>query len=282
MDPASILKLAIVGSIVLIVLSIGMSAPPGTLRAGFASPRAIGRAMLSMFVLLPLFTLLVTWALPLEPAARVALLALAVSPMPPIIPNQERKSGGALDFALAIQVAASITALIAAPLIVLLAANVFGRQAQIDPTGIATTILITIIAPLGVGIGIAAAAPALAARLAGPMRIAGSVLLGAGLLIILWKAAPGILSAAGSMTMLAVLLMIVAGLVLGHWLGGPGSGNRHALAIATASRHPGVAIGVGVATDLVPKQPVVAVVLLYVVAGTLLGAAYTRLTKDIA
>ncbi len=118
--------------------------------------------------------------------------------------------------------------------------------------------------------------PALAARLAGPMRISGSLLLAVGLLIILWKTSPGIIAAAGSITLLAVVLMIGAGLAIGHWLGGPIKGNRHALAVATATRHPGVAIGAAVATDLVTTQPVVAVVLLYLLAGALIGAPYGR------
>ncbi len=279
MDPATLLKLAVVGSIVLIVLSIGLSAPPGSIRTGFGQPAAIGRAMLSMFVALPLVALLVTWALPLDPAARVALLALAVSPMPPILPMKESKLGGGMDYALAIQVAASVTALVAAPLLILLAVQIFGQRHGFDPVGVSRTILVTIIAPLGAGIGVAALLPALAARLAGPIRLVGTVMLAVGLVIIIWKAAPGIRDAATGPTLLAVVLITAAGLALGHALGGPEAGNRHALAVATASRHPGVAIGLASATDLVAKQPIVAVVLLYLLAGAMLSAPYAKWAK---
>lgn len=276
MDPASILKAAIVGSIVLIVLAIGLSAPPGSIRAGFRDPGAIARAMLAMFVALPAVTLLVTWLLPVDPPARIALLALAVSPMPPILPMKEQKLGGGIDYALAIQVAASVTALVAAPLLILIAASVFGREAGFDAMGVARTIFITIIAPLTTGIAIAAVAPALAARLARPARLAGMAMLLVGLLIVIWKAWPGIIAAASSVTLLAVVLMTLAGLAIGHALGGPEQGSRHALAVATASRHPGVAIGLAAAADLAPRQPIVAVVLLYLLAGVLLAARYAR------
>jgi BASS family bile acid:Na+ symporter len=116
MDLASLLKFAIVASIVFIVLSIGLAAPPGAIRAGFGKPMNIARAMVAMFLFFPMFALAVTWIIPLDPAARIALLALAVSPMPPILPIKEQKLGGELDYALAIQLAASLVALAAAPL----------------------------------------------------------------------------------------------------------------------------------------------------------------------
>ncbi|WP_416907389.1 MAG: bile acid:sodium symporter family protein [Polymorphobacter sp.] len=279
MDPASILKLAIVGSIVLIVLAIGLSAPPGSIRAGFRDPGAILRAMLAMFVALPAVALGVSWLLPLDPPVRVGLLALAVSPMPPILPAKEQKLGGGLDYALAIQMAASVTALVAAPLLILISAAIFGREAGFDALAMARTILITIVAPLTAGIAIAAVVPALAARLARPARLAGMAMLAVGLVIVIWKAWPGIVAAATSVTLVAIALITLAGLAIGHALGGPEAGNRHALAVATASRHPGVAIGLAAAASLEPRQPIVAIVLLYLLAGALLTAPYGRWAK---
>lgn len=279
MDPASLIKFAIVGSIILIVLAIGLSAPPGSIRAGFRNPGAIARAMLAMFVAMPAFTLFITWLLPLEPAARIALLALAVSPMPPILPAKEQKLGGTMDYALSIQVAASVTALLAAPVLLLIAEQIFGREAGYDPFGVTRTILVTIVIPLAAGIGLAALAPRLAGRLAGPARAVGMALLLGGLVLVIWKAWPGIAAAAVSATMIAVGLMTFFGLAVGHALGGPGAGSRHALAVATASRHPGVAIGLAAAANLTGREPVVAVVLLYLLAGIVLAAPYSRWAK---
>jgi BASS family bile acid:Na+ symporter len=279
MEATSLVKLAIVGSIVLLVLAIGMAAPPGVLRVGFRDPSRIGRAMLAMFVVVPAFTLLVVWLLPLEPAARVALLALAVSPMPPMLPMKEQKLGGTIDYALAIQVAASVTALVAAPLFILVAGAVFGRQLSFDFVDIASTIFITIVAPLGVGIAVATFAPAFARRAAGPVRLLATILLAIGFLIVLWTAFPGIVAAAYGPTVIAVVLMTVFGLAVGHWLGGPEVGNRHALALATSARHPGVAIGLAGAAELAAGQSIVAVVLLYFLAGTILTIPYTRWAK---
>lgn len=279
MDLASLLKFAIVASIVFIVLSIGLAAPPGAIRAGFGKPMNIARAMVAMFLFFPMFALAVTWIIPLDPAARIALLALAVSPMPPILPIKEQKLGGELDYVLAIQLAASLVALAAAPLMFMLAGQIFGREASFDALGVARTIMVTIVVPLGVGLGVAAIAPEAAARFSRPFRALGMTLLAVGFLIVIWQAWPGIQAAALSLTIVAAVLMGLFGLAVGHWLGGPFHGNRHALAVATISRHPGVAIGLAAAADLEPKQPIVAVVLMYLLVMALLGALYARLAK---
>lgn len=279
MDPAALLKLVIVGSIVLIAFSIGLARPPGAVLNGLANWRAMSRAMLAMFVAMPLFTLLVTWLLPMSPSARVALLALSVSPMPPILPLKEHKLGASADNALGIQAAAAPTSLVAAPIVMLMAEAIFGRDVMLDVGGMVQTMLITIILPLAAGIGLAAIAPRLAAGLARPLRLGATGLLAAGALVVVWKAAPGIAQVAVAPVMLAVVLMTLFGLLVGHALGGPDIGNRHALAVATAARHPGVAIGLAAATGLTAKQPAVAVVLLYVLLGALLSLPYGRWAK---
>jgi BASS family bile acid:Na+ symporter len=276
MEPAALAKTAIVGSIALLVLSIGMAAPPGSLRAGAGHPFAIGRAMLAMFVGLPLVALALALFLPLDPAARTALLALAVSPMPPILPLKEQKAGAPADYALSIQVAASVVALAAAPMMALAAHALFGRSIDFNGAAMAQTILVTILVPLAAGIGVAAFAPALAARLVRPLRL-GAILLLAGLtLLLLPKLLPVIAAAANGPTLAAIGLLVGAGLAIGHLRAGPIGGQRHGLALATAARHPGVAIGLATSASYVSSKAVVGVVLLHLVATVLLSLPYMR------
>jgi BASS family bile acid:Na+ symporter len=279
MNPAIILKLALVLSIVLFVLSIGLAAPPGSIRRGLREPGRIGRAMLSMFVAFPAFTLFIAWLLPLEPAARVALLAIAVSPMPPILPAKEEKPGDSLEFALAIQIAASVFALLVAPLFILLSNRVFGGRATLDIGGVEITILVTIVAPLVAGILFASIKPDLAARIALPLRKVATVLLVIGVLVVVIAAFPRVVAGARFSVVLAVALMTGFGLAVGHWLGGPDKSNAQSLAFATAARHPGVAIGLATAAPLVAQPPVVAVILLYLLGGALLSMPYARWAK---
>jgi BASS family bile acid:Na+ symporter len=65
----------------------------------------------------------------------------------------------------------------------------------------------------------------------------------------------------------------VAGIAVGHWLGGPDDDDRSALALATATRHPGVALAVLHATMPADKTPAV-VVILYLLVASLAAAPY--------
>ena len=80
---------------------------------------------------------------------------------------------------------------------------------------------------------------------------------------------------AGNFTVVAVLLFIAVGLVVGHLLGSPDPDNRTALALATATRHPDVAIAVLHAV-LPAAEDVVPVVLLYLVIGIVASVPYVK------
>jgi BASS family bile acid:Na+ symporter len=70
-------------------------------------------------------------------------------------------------------------------------------------------------------------------------------------------------------------------LLVGHLLGGPEPENRVVLGLATASRHPGIAIAL--AQSAFPAQKLVApAVLAYLLVGALVSAVYLRWTKHAA
>jgi len=116
MDPVTLVKLTIIASIFLIVVSIGMQTRPEDLIALKDNPRMAVRAMLAMFVIVPLFVIFFTWALPLQQPIPAALIALSLSPMPPILPNREAKTGADAGYVISLQVLAAVASLVLAPL----------------------------------------------------------------------------------------------------------------------------------------------------------------------
>jgi BASS family bile acid:Na+ symporter len=279
MDAATLLKLFILSSVCLIVLSIGMQTRPGTAIEFLKDPLPVSKALIAMFVAMPLFTLLVTQALPLERPVRVALLALSLSPMVPLLPRKEVKLGATYDYAIGLQAAASVASLVAAPLFILLFSRVFGWEISFDPMPMLVVLLLTVGVPLVAGVLVNRFAPDLAARLSGPIGKAATVTLALGALILIALSWRYVLAAVGNGTLLAIALMTLFGLAVGHVLGGPAEGNRHALAVATASRHPGVAIALAGLVGLEPMQPVLGAILLYMLAGAVFSMPYTRWAK---
>lgn len=276
MDAASFVKLAILLSVFAIVVAIGMRARPSDVLAFARYPRYAVRATLAMFVVMPLFVILITWALPLAPPLPAALIALAVSPMPPILPRKEAKTGGEMDYVISLQVFATVISLIAAPLFIAVAGWLFDVKVAYSPGNVFMTLLLTVAIPLAAGIAVRRFWPAVADRLADPLGQFGMVALivaGLGLLV---AVGPVMVEKIGSGVLLTAILIVVVALGVGHALGGPSEGNRGALAVATAARHPGVAIGMGTTYYPLDQGAVIAVVLIYVLISILISIPYVQ------
>jgi BASS family bile acid:Na+ symporter len=92
--------------------------------------------------------------------------------------------------------------------------------------------------------------------------------------VVVWiSAAPEIWSLIGNGTVIALTAFVLVGLAVGHLLGGPAPENRRALAIATATRHPGVALLLA-RVNFPAEKLVVAAVLLYLLVNALLVIPY--------
>lgn len=279
MDPATILKLVLVGAIWLIVISIGLRARPVDALLLVRSPALGGRAMLAMFVAVPVFVLVMTAVLPLDRGVRAALLALAMSPMPPILPSKEIKAGGDADYAIGLQVLATVVSILVIPVLLAIIGRFYGAALTFDPAMIAGTLVMTVGAPLAIGmvlgqwLGVRREALALwAGRL-------GSFALAVGVVIILYVSVPNMAALIGGGVLWAAAAMTGFGLLAGHALGGPSGGNRGALAVASAARHPGVAIAVASGAFPSDKPAITGAVLLYLIAGAVLTIPYMRWRK---
>jgi BASS family bile acid:Na+ symporter len=79
-------------SIVLSVLAIGLHVTFADTAYLFRKPGLLGKALLSMYVIMPIVALVLAWSFDLHPAVKVALVTLSVSPIPPILPNRGIRS----------------------------------------------------------------------------------------------------------------------------------------------------------------------------------------------
>jgi BASS family bile acid:Na+ symporter len=282
LDPIAVVKFILMAGIVLTVVSIGLRARPADTLLLLRNPRLGMRAMVSMFVLTPLFVIGVASALQLGPADRAALVALSISPVPPILPRREAIVGGEGDYAVGLAILAALVSIVIAPIVVWLVGRLFGVTTVFDPVALLRVLAITVGAPLAAGILIARLWPRAAAASTLVSRTA-LVLLVAGAAVVLFKEAPAIADRVGNGILVVTAAIVLFGLVVGHLLGGPDPGNRGALALATSARHPGVAISLATATFPLDEKAIVATVLLFVLANVVLTLPYVlwrrRLTR---
>ena len=274
MDADDAIKIVLMAGIMLTVTSVGLRSRPADTLLLLRNPRLGIRAMASMFVLMPLFVIGLTWVLPVvDQAAHAALIALAVSPMPPILPRRQVKIGAGGDYAVGLQVLASLVSIVIAPIFIWLAGWLEGVATVFDPAEALRVLAVTIGAPLVAGIVIARLWPR-AAALSTPLARVALLLLVAGGAVALVAEASEIASQIGHGVLLVIAAIVLFGLIVGHLLGGPDAGNRGALALATSARHPGLAIALATANFPHDKKAIVAAVLLFLLANLVLTLPY--------
>jgi BASS family bile acid:Na+ symporter len=158
---------------------------------------------------------------------------------------------------------------------------VFHREAHFGPLEVGKIVGLTVVAPVTLGILARRQLPAQADRAAPLLMRLGTVLMLAALLPILIMVWPAIWSLLSRGTLLAVVaVVILTAIATGHLLGGPNREDRVALAIASAMRHPGVALAI--LKENAPNDKVLPSVLLYVLVATVLTGVYSAVRTRMA
>ncbi len=270
--------LGLQASILLTVFGFGMQTTAHQMLYLMRQPGLLARSMLAMFVVMPIIAVMLVWTFDLRPAFEIALVALAIAPVPPLLPRKEGKAGGQSAYGLGLMAAVSLLAIGIVPLSVEILGLYSAQPLHMSPAAVAKVVVVMTLLPLTAGVIVRTFAPAIADRLNRPTTLVGTVLLlfGAGALLV--GAMPVIVSLIDGKTLLAISAFVVAGVAVGHVLGGPEPENATVLALSTASRHPAIALAV--AKVNFPNEPYLgATILLYLLVLTAITVPYVRLRR---
>lgn len=271
-----LILLGVKASIFLTVLALGFRAKFADATYVLWRPGEFGRAFLSMNVIMPLTALALVHWLDLDQAVKVALAALSVSPVPPLFPKKSLKAHGRGDYSVGLLVAAAVPAIVVIPITMKIFAPLTDVPLHVPLLSIATLVFSTILAPLLIGISARRLMPSFAERAARPVGAVAAVLLVLVVLPILFASGKAMLSLIGNGTLVSMTTFALVGLVSGHLLGGPEPESKLSLALATACRHPGVAIAIAHANFPEQKLVMPAVGLYLIVSGLLWTVASWR------
>jgi bile acid:Na+ symporter, BASS family len=274
--PETILKLVLLVGVVLLVLAIGVQTRLEYLLMLLRRPVQALRAMTAVYVALPAFVLMVVWLVPLQAGVSAVLLGFAVAPVLPPWAKKGIAAGGQADYVIGLQVLSTGVAMLVVPLMIWIGYRMFGVAAALDPLAVELVLLVTVAVPLILGVGLARFYPGAAPRIAALADRVGGVLLLLGLVALLVVNGRAILGAIGQGTLVAIVAVVAFGLLIGHLLGGPDPGNRGALASATVSRHPAIALLLASGAFPEHEATVIGTVLLYLLAALLLTVPYER------
>lgn len=275
MTVEQLIHLAVLFSVMLIVLSFALRATWRESISLFRNPSLLLRSLLAMSVLLPVFAATLVGLFTFRPAIEIALITLAVAPVPPFLPQKQLKLVGHNEYVYGLLVATSLLSIVLAPLTVALIGLAFSRHTHIAPLAIARMVALTVLIPFALGLIINQRMPAFAERASLLAGKVGLLLLAAAVVPVLIKMWPAIMSLVGDGTLLAFIAFVAVGLVVGHLLGGPDSVNGTVLALATSTRHPGVALVI--ATGIFPGDKFVAPALvIYLLVATIASVPYVK------
>jgi BASS family bile acid:Na+ symporter len=276
MTIAQLIPLILMASIFLNVLALGLEADMDDATYLFRRPALLVRAVLSMNIVMVLIVVAATSFFDLTFPVKVALLALAVSPVPPLLPKKEEKHGATESYAVGLLVSAVLLSLVFIPSSIEWIGRYFGHDTHVSARNIAPIVLVSVVVPLALGMVIHRVLPKLAMKLARPVSILSLVLLGLGVLPILFTMSGAIWTTIVNGSLIALVCFTLIGLAVGHFLGGPDPGNRTALALATCSRHPGMALTIASLNFPDQKAAFMAVIILHLVVGAVVSIPYLR------
>ena len=272
MEPKELVILGLQVSIWATVFGFGLSAKAGDLSYLFRHPNLLARSVVAMLVVMPVVAIILARLFRFDPGVEIVMVALALSPVPPLLPNKETKAGGSGAFAVGLLAILGLVSIFTVPASLEFLERLAGRPLTISRAAIAGVILKGILAPLVLGLAISALVPALADKLAGPVSKAAKLLLLLAVLPLLIVTFPALLSLATSTTLLAILLFTAIGLFVGHRMGGPDPDQSVVLALSTASRHPMIAFSI--ASVNFPDLQFGGIILLFLLVNALLCVPY--------
>jgi BASS family bile acid:Na+ symporter len=276
MSIQQLIGLAINGSMFLIVFGLGLQATMQDATHLFRRPALFARSLLAMNIIMLVVAILIVLIFKPALEIKIALVALALSPVPPILPAKQLKSGGSENYTIGLLAGASIAAIVLVPVGTLLLDAFLDLEARVTMRDIAGIVMISVVIPLFAGILINQFAPALAKRIAKPITLAATILLLLACVPVLFVSWQEMWKYVGDGLILGLLAFGIIGLAVGHWLGGPSPDDRTVLALATAARHPGVAIGLVSISFPNATQGVLMVVLFHLFFGMLISAPYAK------
>lgn len=267
-------------SVIVTVFTFGLRTTFDDLRQLIRRPALLLRSLAAVLVIMPVMVIAAVQLLSLPRTVEIVLVALAISPVPPLLPNRQRQGRTHDSYGLGLMAILSLLSIVTVPLSVEVVQLVAGRPLGVAPGTIASIVMRMAIGPLAAGLAVRAFAPAAADRLGPIATMFARVLLLAAVVTLLVGAWRLIWDAASPVDVAALAGFVVAGLTVGHFLAGRDRGHALVLGVSSGCRHPMIALTIASANF--PEQRFAPLMLVYIIVNALLGAAYIAWSRRTA
>jgi BASS family bile acid:Na+ symporter len=251
----------------------GLQAPRAAVRWLLRQPSLLARSLVALLVIVPVGTVVLTWAMGLAPVARagvlVAIISIGMGPIAAYRQGRAATETEAASYQLALNVTLLVVAIAFIPGFLALHGALFHHGVRLAPGRVAGVVLTRALIPLAAGVLVARLVP----RIVEPVgRYAARVVnLAVLVVVVLALVATGrSLLAIGGRAWLGCALVALGAGAVGEAMGGPDPGTRRVLARSSALRFPALALLI--ASAIPDGRRILPVVLAYVLASTVVTA----------
>src|SRR5262245_33501683 len=177
MDLQQLIAWAFQLSIIAMVFALGLGTTGDDLRHLLRRPSLLGRSLLVIFVIVPVAAVILAHAFDFPHAAEVALIALAISPLPPLISRNLITAASGASYTAAPLATVALLSIVFVPLLAWLLGHYLGPSFAVSPLRFAAAIAGIVLLPLAAGVAIRALRPTLADSIELPAALVGTVVL---------------------------------------------------------------------------------------------------------
>jgi len=266
LDPF-LIAIGTLGILVFIVTSMmgmGFSLTIQQIIAPLKNTRLVLMSLLANFILVPILVLLIVRVLPLSEGLKIGLILTGMAAGAPFLPKLVQVAKGDMAFTAGLMVLLMVVTNAFLPIVLPFVLT----GVQVNPWDIAKSLILLMLMPLGISLFIRARYEDVAKGLIPTMAMATNlslIVLFIGYFVAYFNEIFGVIGSGG---ILAAILLIAGGVMVGFLLGGPGIGTRKVLALGTGQRN--LAAAFAVATSNFASNPEVLIEILVV---SLLGLA---------
>ena len=274
MSLKDVIMLAFEVSLFLTVFGFGLAATFEDALYVFHRPGLLVRSLLAMFVAMPIVVLALVHIFNAPRVVEIVLISLAISPIPPFLPRKLQKAGAKSAYVLGLLTTASLLSIVIVPVWMYLLGRFFDRPFVMPTSKVTGMILQAVVLPLVAGLVVRRILPNLADRIEKPVGKVAGILLGVVVLVLVGGSLPEMWKLIGGGTLAMMVAFTAIGLAAGHLFAEPSIENENVLALATASRHPGIAFTLASANF--PDERFGATILLYLIVGAIACIPYMK------
>jgi bile acid:Na+ symporter, BASS family len=223
------------------MLAVGVSLTVGQIIAPLRNGRLVGLALLANFVLMPLGAVAIARVLRLDEPLGIALLLLGAAAGAPFLPKLATLAKSSLPFAVGLMVLLMVLTVAYMPLVLPLLLE----GVSVDAMKIARSLVLLMLLPLGSGLLLKARLGAVADRIRIPLNKTSSLSLMVLIVLLLITNIRNVIDLFGTRGILASILFLISGALIGWLLGGPAFETKGVLSLGTAQRNIAAALVVG-------------------------------------